>query len=60
MYGGIDKRPRVSKKRTGFPTVTLTVYAHLMKGENQEAAYRLENTILNLVTKAEKGEAITG
>lgn len=27
------------------PTVTLNVYAHLMKGENQEAACRLENTI---------------
>jgi hypothetical protein len=38
------------------PTVTLNVYAHLMKGENQEAACRLENTIFegtghNLGTK---------
>lgn len=37
------------------PTVTLNVYAHLMKGENQEAACRLENAIFettghNLVT----------
>ena len=29
------------------PTVTLSVYAHLMKPTNQEAACRLENTILN-------------
>ncbi len=41
------------------PTTTLNVYAHLMKGENQEAACRLENSIFqgtghNLVTK-EKG-----
>lgn len=41
------------------PTVTLNVYAHLMKDENQEAAVRLENSIFqatghNLVTK-EKG-----
>ena len=28
------------------PTVTLNVYAHLMKPVNQEAACRLENTIL--------------
>jgi hypothetical protein len=27
------------------PTVTLNVYAHLMKSENQEAACRLEDTI---------------
>ena len=27
------------------PTVTLNVYSHLLKGENQEAACRLENTI---------------
>jgi integrase len=27
------------------PTVTLNVYAHLMKPGNQEAACRLENTI---------------
>jgi integrase len=37
------------------PTVTLNVYAHLMKGENQEAACRPENSIFqttghNLVT----------
>jgi integrase len=41
------------------PTVTLNVYAHLMKDENQEAAVRLENSIFqatghNMVTK-EKG-----
>jgi integrase len=29
------------------PNVTLAVYAHLMKSTNQEAACRLENTILN-------------
>jgi len=29
------------------PTVTLNIYAHLMKPTNQEAACRLENTILN-------------
>lgn len=28
-----------------FPTVTLNVYAHLMKPTNQEAACRLESTI---------------
>ena len=27
------------------PTVTLNVYAHLMKDSNQESACRLENTI---------------
>ena len=47
------------------PTVTLNVYAHLMKRENQEAACRLENTIFqatghNLVTKDEKGLTING
>ena len=39
------------------PTVTLNVYAHLMKDTNQEAACRLENTIFDatghkMVTKA--------
>ncbi len=29
------------------PTVTLNVYAHLMKSENQEAACHYENLILN-------------
>jgi integrase len=28
------------------PSVTLNVYAHLMKPANQEAAYKLENTVL--------------
>lgn len=47
------------------PTVTLNVYAHLMKKENQEAACRLENAIFegtghNLVTKEEKGQAVNG
>ena len=47
------------------PTVTLNVYAHLMKKENQEAACRLENTIFegtghNLVTNEEKGQAVNG
>ncbi|HQM44101.1 MAG TPA: tyrosine-type recombinase/integrase [Smithellaceae bacterium] len=47
------------------PTVTLNVYAHLMKKENQEAACRLENTIFqatghNLVTNEEKGLTING
>lgn len=42
------------------PTVTLNVYAHLMKSINQEAAQRLENAVFgttghNLVTKSEKG-----
>lgn len=27
------------------PTVILNVYAHLMKPTNQEAAYRLENSV---------------
>ena len=47
------------------PTVTLNVYAHLMKGENQEAACRLENTIFqvtghNLVTNEKKELTING
>jgi integrase len=42
------------------PTVTLNVYAHLMKPTNQEAACRLENTIFGatghkMVTKTKKG-----
>jgi integrase len=42
------------------PTVTLNVYAHLMKPTNQEAACRLENAIFGptghkMVTKSEKG-----
>ncbi len=42
------------------PTVTLNVYAHLMKPVNQEAACRYENLILNqdghnLVTGTKKG-----
>jgi len=41
------------------PTVTLNIYAHLMKPVNQEAACRLENTVLNstghnLVTNTKK------
>jgi len=47
------------------PTVTLNVYSHLMKSENQEAACRLENTIFeatghNLVTNEEKGLTTNG
>ena len=47
------------------PTVTLNVYAHLMKETNQEAVCRLENTIFegtghNLVTKEEKGLTVNG
>ena len=47
------------------PNVTLSVYAHLMKGENQEAACRLENAIFegtghNLVTNKKKGLTING
>jgi integrase len=47
------------------PTVTLNVYSHLMKSENQEAVCRLENAIFqgtghNLVTKEEKGQTING
>jgi integrase len=45
------------------PTVTLNVYAHLMKGENQEAACRLENTIFSVngsktVAADRKGAAV--
>src|SRR5664280_1834470 len=41
-------------------TITLDVYSHLMKSENQDAACRLENTIFegtghNLVTNNKKG-----
>ena len=44
------------------PSVTLNVYAHLMKSENQEAAHRLENMVLNgtgsrMVAPNEKGLA---
>ena len=47
------------------PTVTLNVYAHLMKKENQEAACRLESTIFegtghNLVTNKKEGLTING
>lgn len=42
------------------PTVTLNVYAHLMKPTNQDAAYRLENAIFQesgckMVAKTKKG-----
>ena len=42
------------------PTVTLNVYAHLMKPVNQESAMRLENTIFEtngskMVAKKKKG-----
>lgn len=42
------------------PTVTLNVYAHLMKPTNQEAACRLENSVFGatghkMVTKTKKG-----
>jgi integrase len=42
------------------PNITLSVYAHLMKDENQEAACRLENAIFegtghNLVTNEKRG-----
>jgi integrase len=42
------------------PTVTLNVYAHLMKPTNQEAVCRLENTLFGatghkMVTKTKKG-----
>ena len=42
------------------PTITLNVYAHLMKPTNQEAACRLENAVFGatghkLVTKSKKG-----
>ena len=47
------------------PTVTLNVYAHLMKKENQEAACRLENAIFegtghNLVTNKKEGLTVNG
>jgi len=47
------------------PTVTLNVYAHLMKKENQEAVCRLENTIFegtghNLVTNKKEGLTANG
>lgn len=47
------------------PNVTLAVYAHLMKSENQDAVCRLENAIFegtghNLVTNEEKGSAANG
>ena len=47
------------------PNITLSVYAHLMKGENQEAACRLENAIFegtghNLVTNKKMGLTING
>jgi integrase len=47
------------------PTITLNVYAHLMKDSNQEASCRLENAIFqaaghNLVTNEEKGLTING
>lgn len=44
------------------PTVTLNVYAHLMKSTNQESARRLEGIIFGtghkIVTKAKKGAAV--
>jgi integrase len=47
------------------PSVTLSVYAHWIKTENQEAVCKLENTIFettghNLVTNEEKGLTING
>ena len=47
------------------PTVTLNIYSHLMKEENQEAACRLENTIFeatghNLVTIEKRELTING
>ena len=47
------------------PTVTLNVYSHLMKSENQEDVCRLENAIFqttghNLVTNEEKGLTANG
>lgn len=47
------------------PNVTLSVYAHLMRSENQEAACRLENAIFqksghNLVTNEKKGLTVNG
>jgi hypothetical protein len=45
------------------PTVTLNVYAHLMKSTNQESPSRLENTIFEkfgskMVASNEKGAAV--
>jgi len=42
------------------PTVTLNIYAHLMKPTNQEAVCRLENTVFGatghkMVTETKKG-----
>ena len=42
------------------PTITLNVYAHLMKPTNQEAVCRLENTVLGedgskMVAQSKKG-----
>lgn len=40
------------------PTINLSVYSHLLKTENQEAALRLENTIGEILVKVkieEKG-----
>jgi len=42
------------------PTITLNVYAHLMKDRNPEAACRLENSVFGengskMVTRKEKG-----
>jgi len=42
------------------PTVTLNVYAHLMRPSNQESACRLENTIfgtsgIKMVAEMKKG-----
>ena len=47
------------------PTVTMNIYAHLMKGMNQGAANRLENSIFqatghNLVTNEKKELTING
>lgn len=47
------------------PIVTLNVYSHLMKKENQEAVCRLENAIFqesghNLVTKTKEGLTVNG
>ena len=47
------------------PSITLSVYAHWIKTENQEAVYKLESTIFegtghNLVTKEGNGLTING
>jgi len=46
------------------PTITLNVYAHLMKSTNQASACRLEDTILNngdqMETKIKKGVNLIG